>query len=94
MNGEITAIEACWSLCGFAADRIQLVSEADRNLFIAVQSETDALPVGPLKANWHPDFLPAKLDELNRFEAKISGKVREACGRLAVALRAAGVELQ
>ena len=92
LSGEIGAIEACWALSGFAFDRNQFLSTEDANLFIGIQSETDALPVGSLKNNWHADFLPAKLDELKRYESAVSMDVRDACGRLVDALETAGVE--
>jgi len=92
LSGEIGAIEACWALHGFVISHGQLVSKEDCNLFVAVASETDALPVGSLKDNWHPDFLPPKLEELKRYDVVVANDVRDACGRLAVALEAAEVE--
>jgi hypothetical protein len=67
-------------------------SREDANLFIGIQSETDALPVGSLKDNWHTDFLPAKLEELNKYELVVSEGVKSACRRLLATLEAAGVE--
>ena len=61
LSGQIGAIEACWTLSSFAYDTDCPVSQVDRNLFIAIQSETDDLPVGNLKDNWHPDFLPSQI---------------------------------
>lgn len=92
LGGEISAIEACWDLSGFAVHRKRFLSVDDAKLFIGIQSETDALPVGSLKDNWHPDFLPSKLNELNKYESMVSNDVRGACGRLVAALEAAGVE--
>jgi hypothetical protein len=94
LSDEIGAIEACWVLSSFALTHEALLSKGDRNLFVGVQSETDALPVGSLKDNWHPDFLPAKLEQLERYEAAVSSDVKDACRRLVVALEAqlAGVE--
>jgi hypothetical protein len=47
-----------------------------------------------LEDNWHPDFLPAKLEQLERYEAAVSSDVKDACRRLVVALEAqlAGVK--
>ena len=85
-SGQLSAIEACWSLSLLAHSLPQLLSGDDRNLFVGVESETDALPVGKLKENWHPDYLPAKMEQLNRYEGTIPGDVRSACERLITAL--------
>jgi len=94
VNGEVGAVETCWALCGFIHGRKGVCDKSDVDLIVAVQSETDALPVGSLKDNWHPDFLPAKLEQLERYEAAVSSDVKDACRRLVVALEAqlAGVE--
>jgi len=96
LDGQIGAVEACWALSGFALSHEHLLPEKDSNLFIGVQSETDALPVGTLREQWHPDFLPAKLEHIAQYEASITNEVKDACGRLIVALeaRAAKVESQ
>jgi hypothetical protein len=92
LSGQIGAIEACWALLSFVNSHQQLLSKDDRNLFVAIESEADALPVGRLKDNWHPDFLPAKLEQLKQYEDMVANDVRDACARLVVALEAAEVE--
>jgi len=82
LSGQLGAIEASWALAGFVHGHKQFVSTEDRNLFVAVQSETDDLPVGSLKTNWHPDFLPAKLEQVTQYEAAIVNQVKDACERL------------
>ena len=94
LSGQIGAIEACWALSSFAYDTDCPVSQVDRNLFIAIQSETDDLPVGNLKDNWHPDFLPAKLEQLAKYEAAISNDVRGACQRLIAAMETTVTEAE
>jgi hypothetical protein len=96
LSGQIGAVEACWILSGFAINHERLLPKKDSNLFIGILSETDALPVGTLKDEWHPDFLPAKMEQLAQYEARVTNDVRDACGRLITALeaRAAKVESQ
>ncbi|HEY6412200.1 MAG TPA: hypothetical protein VIX42_00845 [Edaphobacter sp.] len=86
LSGQIGAIEACWTLSSFAYNTECPLSQVDRNLFIAIQSETDDLPVGNLKDNWHPDYLPAKLEQLVKYETAVSNDVRGACQRLIAAV--------
>jgi len=61
LSGPIGAIEACWPLSSFAYDTECPLSQTDRNLFIAIQSETDPLPVGTLRDHWHPDFSASQI---------------------------------
>jgi hypothetical protein len=94
LNGQIGAIDACWALSLLVNDIEHFVSQADRNLFVAVESETDDLPVSNLKENWHPQFLPAKLEQLAKYEAAVSSEVRDACERLVATLEAKVTEVE
>jgi|SRR5215469_11850258 len=66
LSGQIGAIEACWPLSSFAYDHECPLSQADRNLFIAIQSETDHLPVGTLRDHRHPDFSANQIGATSR----------------------------
>jgi hypothetical protein len=81
LDGEISFIEAARSLCGITrAD--PTIAEDDRRLFIAISSETDNLPVGRLRQEWHPDFLHEKDVEIARCEALWGNQIRSACERV------------
>jgi hypothetical protein len=57
-------------------------------------SETDDLPVGKLRDNWHPHFLPAKLEHFARYEATIEEDVKNLYMRLLDAMKARKVEAE
>src|SRR5215472_1090474 len=60
LSGPIGAIEACRPLSSFAGDPECPLSQADRDL-IAIQSETEHLPVGNLRDHWRPDFSASQI---------------------------------
>ena len=82
LAGESEPSEACLLLAPYTYWNAELFSEPDRLLIKVVTSETDALPVGKLRENWHPDYLPAKLEQLAKYDAKIRSDVRDVCERL------------
>ena len=57
LRGELSPVEACCNLCGYAHSLPNCFSQDDRNLIIGVTSEVDGLPVGNLRDLWHPDFV-------------------------------------
>lgn len=59
-----------------------MVTEADYKLIIAVESETDDLPIGRLRELWHPDFVGEKDQEIARCEALWGQQIRAACERI------------
>ncbi len=81
LAGERGAVETCWLLAA-RSDRKELLQKADVDFVSVVQSETDALPIGEYKTNWHPDFVQPKLDQLTRYEKTITEEARAVCGRL------------
>ena len=64
LSGQLTAIEACWLLCPMVHRAPAIVTEADYKLIIAVESETDDLPIGRLRELWHPDSLEERTKRL------------------------------
>ena len=82
LAGESQPSETCSLLLPYAYWNPELFTEEDKALLRAVNSETDDLPMGKLRENWHPDFLPAKLDQLAKYDAAIGSDVRGLCERL------------
>jgi hypothetical protein len=81
LAGELKASETCLLLLRHSYWYAELFSEEDKLLLKAINSETDNLPVGKLRENWHPDFLPAKLEALAKYDAAIEMKVKALCER-------------
>lgn len=81
-SGRLSAIEACWLLCPIVHEAPGMVTEADYKLIIAVESETDDLPIGRLRELWHPDVLREKDHEIARCEALWGKQIRAACERI------------
>jgi hypothetical protein len=74
-------LEIVRALCPYAHSLPELFGEDDR-IFIAVDSETDHLPVGKLRQLWHPDFLDEKDAEIARCEQLWRDEVLAACERI------------
>jgi len=84
LAGESEPSEACLLLSPYASWNSELFSDEDKKLLTVVNSETDNLPVGRFRENWHPDFLSVKLEELAKYDAVIKSDVRNLCERLLV----------
>jgi len=57
----------------------------DKNLvqlFVAIDSETDHLPVGPERTNWNPDSLKARDSEIAEYQVAFREDVLAACKKL------------
>jgi hypothetical protein len=81
-EGRITILEAARELVSLAhTDAI--ASEEDRKLIIAIESETDDLPIGDVRKLWAPDALQAKQPEIERAEALWKTEFLDACKRIA-----------
>jgi hypothetical protein len=82
LDGRNTVLEAVRELCPLAhTDAI--ADEGDRTLVMAIESETDALPVGEVRKLWAPCALEAKDAEIARAEELYKAQVLEACKRIA-----------
>ena len=82
----MTLLEAVRELCPLAhTDAIS--EEEDRELIIAIESETDDLPIGKVRELWAPDALAEKGKEINRAEELYKTQFLEACKRIACLLR-------
>jgi len=82
LDGRTTLLEAVRELCPLAhTDAI--TDEEDRTLVIAIESETDDLPVGEVRKLWAPSALEAKDAEIARAEELYKARFLEACKRIA-----------
>jgi len=85
LSGKVGACETCLLLSPHTYWTPGIFSDEEKMFLKAVNSETDNLPIGRLAENWHPDFLPGKLAQIEKYDAKITSQVRALCE--AVALR-------
>jgi hypothetical protein len=82
LDGRTTVLEAVRALCPLAhTDAI--ADEEDRTLVIAIESETDDLPIGEVRKLWAPYALEAKDAEIARAEELHKAQFFEACKRIA-----------
>jgi len=82
LDGRTTVLEAVRELHPLAhTDAI--ADEEDRTLVIAIESETDDLPIGEVRKLWAPYALEAKDAEIVRAEELCKAQFLEACKRIA-----------
>lgn len=82
LDGQTRAIEAAHALCYLVDRDSSIAGKEDRTLFIAVAGETDDLPIGHIRQEWHPDCLPEKDREIARCESLWGDEIRAACVRI------------
>lgn len=83
LDGESSMLEAAHALRSLLPRmRPDLVSRDDINLVVAIDSETDHLPIGPVRQLWHPDSLAEKDRDIARYEEHCTEKMRSACERI------------
>lgn len=81
LDGKTTILEAARGLLHFAyTDAIS--SAEDKKLIIAIESETDGLPIGEVRKLWAPDALREKDIEMSRAEALWKSEFLEMCKRI------------
>jgi hypothetical protein len=82
LDGRTTVLEAARALVSLAhTDAIADVE--DRRFIIAIESETDHLPVGVVRKLWAPDALKEKDVEIARAEELYRADFFETCRRIA-----------
>lgn len=82
LDGRTTILEAARELVSLAhTDAI--ANESDRRLIIAIESETDDLPIGEVRKLWAPGALQRKDPEIARAEALWKTEFLDACKRIA-----------
>jgi Protein of unknown function (DUF2489) len=82
LDGQTTVLEAVRALVSLAhTDAVADVE--DRTLIIAIESETDHLPVGEVRKLWAPSALDVMDKEIALCEELYKRQFLEACKRIA-----------
>jgi|ERR1035441_820539 hypothetical protein len=81
LSGEIGVIAGARQLCGLG-DQVGADDDPDFTYFVAIDSQTDHLPIGEVRQLWNPEALREKDAEVAAFEALEREKTFEICRRL------------
>jgi hypothetical protein len=81
LSGESGIAEGSRHLAAWRFD-VGAENDSDFIFFVGVDSETDHLPIGPVRQHWNPDALRVKDAELAAYEAKVQEKAFEVCRSL------------
>lgn len=82
LDGRTGTIEAAHLLWPILAMNNELAAEDDLNLIRAVVSETDDLPIGRVREQWHPESLREKDREIARCEELWHEEMISTCQRI------------
>ena len=82
LEGRVGLIEAARRLVGLAS-KVRASRDPDFVLFVGLDFESDALPVGPVRQYWAAATLEREDAKIAAFEEKWRGEARLAAGRLA-----------
>lgn len=81
ISGDLGIVAGARQLAGWRFD-VDAENDSDFLFFLAVDSETDDLPVGEVRSRWNPEALKAKDAELQKFETSVRNRAIEACHSL------------
>jgi hypothetical protein len=87
LAGRIRTIQAARMLLPFVHPDNPFASTEDRNLIRAIESETDHLPFGDVRAEWNPDVLAEKDREIAEYESFRQESMKRACERILLRTR-------
>lgn len=82
LESRINAIEAVRALIPFLRADPTLAMPEDRKALVGIDKETDGLPVGQVREEWHPDLLLERDKEIERYERIYRDQVRSICERI------------
>jgi hypothetical protein len=82
LTEQTSILVAACELSALVRSNPTIASEDDGRFFVGIASETDHLPIGRVRQEWHPDFLPAKDREIEQCEALWREQMRAACERI------------
>ncbi|MBA2433551.1 MAG: DUF2489 domain-containing protein [Chthoniobacterales bacterium] len=83
VNGRIGVLEAARQINAFRGDRVALDEfDPDFVTFLAIDSETDDLPLGDARCHWAPDALAQKDLEIARRDELYRSQALEAASHL------------
>jgi hypothetical protein len=81
ISGELGVIAGARQLGGLG-HYVEAGRDPDFTFFIAIDSETDDLPIGEVRKLWNPEALRTKDAELIAYESSVREKAFEICRRL------------
>src|SRR5258708_7469340 len=81
VSGELGIVAGARQLATWRFD-LDANSDPDFMFFVGLDSETDHLPVGSERANWNPDVLKTKDEELRRYEDSFRHRAFQICHRM------------
>ena len=81
LSGDTGIAEGSRQLAAWRFD-VGAENDPDFLFFVGVASETDDLPIGPVRQHWNPGALRVKDAELAAYEAKVEQKAFEVCRSL------------
>ena len=81
LSGELGIVAGSRQLAALRSD-VGADRDSDFLFFVAVDSETDHLPLGDARSHWNPDALKVKDEELRNFEASARNSALEICRSL------------
>ncbi|UWZ84885.1 hypothetical protein [Occallatibacter riparius] len=82
VEGDMGAVEAAYLLLPILRRFSGLVTQDDLNFVIAIGSETDDLPLGPVRELWDPNVLIEKDREIARCDELWKDQFRATCERI------------
>jgi hypothetical protein len=83
LDGRVGIIAGARQISALCGGHVGLdESDPDFRTFIAIDSETDDLPVGPIRQHWSPDSLAKKDEGIARYEALYREPALEAASHL------------
>jgi hypothetical protein len=81
LPGELGVIAGARQLCSLG-HQVGAHDDADFTFFVAIDSETDHLPIGEVRQHWNREALRAKDTEIASFESFYREQAFEICRRL------------
>jgi hypothetical protein len=82
IDGKIGIIEGSRALVAIRHEVTDELADSDFLPFIAVESETDTLPVGNVRQHWAKDALANEDIKINKYENEMRDMIIAACERL------------
>jgi len=79
------SLPARWQMAEFAGLGYELgvpTDDPDFKAFVAIESETDHLPIGDVRKLWQPEALDRKANEISEAEAWARDIAADACRRI------------
>ncbi len=82
MDGSVRPLLGVRGALRFLQDLQREIDPQIYNLFRAVESETDGLPIGPERAYWATEPLQKKDEIADKYEAQVRDKLMNAAKKL------------